>query len=357
LKNTDKSMKKQLAAAGFILLSISLPLKASAATFSKLFVFGDSLSDPGNVFNATKALGDPTKVLPPSPPYFNGRFSNGPVWAEYFGNELGLSPTPVTVLGNQPAKGGINFAFGGSTTGKNNAIAPDVPTGILTQVDLFTKPLEQLNQKADPDALYAIWGGANDYLFGNNLDPTVPIANLTSTVKSLADVGAKNIMVFNLPDLGQLPSTSIDPATSPGLSTLTGLHNSALSATLAGFQQSGLNIIPVDVDSLVKEIKANPVKFGFKDVTNSCLVGDFKAVALGTATLCNNPDDFAFFDGVHPSTRVHNLIAQAALSKVKYSATSVPEPSAGIGIVALGAIGMRTLKRKNQKLRKEVEVS
>jgi phospholipase/lecithinase/hemolysin len=347
-------MKKQFAVIGFIILSVSLPLKASAATFSKLFVFGDSLSDPGNVFNATKALGDPTRVLPPSPPYFNGRFSNGPVWAEYFGNELGLSPAPVTAfLGGQSAQDGINFAFGGSTTGKNNAIEPDVPTGILTQVDSFT---QIFNQKADPNALYAVWGGGNDYLFGNNVDPTVPIANLTSAVKSLADVGAKNIMVFNLPDLGQLPSTSIDPTTSGGLSALTGLHNSALSATLEGFQQSGLNIIPVDVDSIVKEIKANPGKFGFLDATSSCLVGDFNAIATGTATLCDNPDDFAFFDGIHPSTRVHNIIAQAALSKVKYSATSVPEPSAGIGMIALGAIGMRTLKRKNKKLRQEVGV-
>jgi phospholipase/lecithinase/hemolysin len=347
-------MKKQLAVIGFIILSISLPLKASAATFSKLFVFGDSLSDPGNVFNATKALNDPTRVFPPSPPYVNGRFSDGPVWAEYFGKELGLSPAPVTaLLGGQSAQDGINFAFGGSTTGKNNAFVSDIPTGILTQVDSFT---QISNQKADPDALYTIWGGGNDYLFGNNVDPTVPIANLTSAIKSLSDVGAKNILVFNLPDLGQLPTTSTDPKISAGLSALTGLHNSALSATVAGFQQSGLNIIPVDVNSVVKEIKANPGKFGFKDANSSCLVGDFNAIAVGTATLCNNPEDFAFFDGVHPSTRVHNIIAQAALSKVKYSATSIPEPSAGIGMVALGVIGMRTLKRKNQKLRQEVAV-
>ncbi len=348
-------MKKQLVVAGFILFSITLPLKASAATFTKLFVFGDSLSDPGNVFNATKALGDPTKVLPPSPPYFDGRFSNGLVWSEYFGNELGLTSAPVTTLGSQPPNDGVNFAFGGSTTGENNAIAPDVPTGILTQVDLFTEPLERFNQKADPNALYAIWGGANDYLFGNNQGPAVPIANLTNAIKSLADVGAKNIMVFNLPDLGQLPSTSMSPI-SAGLSTLTTLHNSGLSSTLTGFQQTGLNIIPVDVNSLVREIQANPGKYGFQDATKSCLVGDFSAIAAGTATLCSNPDDFAFFDGVHPSTRVHQLIAQAALSKINYSATSVPEPSVGIGLFALSAIGVRTLKRKNQKFRKEIMI-
>ena len=39
------------------------------APFDELIVFGDSLSDTGNVFISFGA--------PPSPPYFNGRFSNG----------------------------------------------------------------------------------------------------------------------------------------------------------------------------------------------------------------------------------------------------------------------------------------
>lgn len=61
-------MKKQLVAAGFILFSLSLPIKASAA-IDQLYVFGDSLSDTGNTYKATQG------IIPPSPPYFQGRFS------------------------------------------------------------------------------------------------------------------------------------------------------------------------------------------------------------------------------------------------------------------------------------------
>ncbi|MHC5830296.1 MAG: SGNH/GDSL hydrolase family protein, partial [Nostoc sp.] len=67
-----------------------LPTKASAASFDQLYVFGDSLSDTGNIYNATYATGKP---YPASPPYFEGRFSDGPIWVDYLGDQLGLKPT------------------------------------------------------------------------------------------------------------------------------------------------------------------------------------------------------------------------------------------------------------------------
>ncbi|MEH1891746.1 MAG: hypothetical protein V7K92_20595 [Nostoc sp.] len=58
-------MKKQAVAAGFVLFSFMLPTKASAASFAQLYVFGDSLSDTGNIYNLTD------KGYPQSPPYTN----------------------------------------------------------------------------------------------------------------------------------------------------------------------------------------------------------------------------------------------------------------------------------------------
>ncbi|MHC5725840.1 MAG: SGNH/GDSL hydrolase family protein, partial [Nostoc sp.] len=83
-------MKKQAIAAGFVLFSFMLPTKASAASFDQLYVFGDSLSDTGNIYNATG------KTYPQSPPYFDGRFSDGPIWIDYLGDQLGLKPTLLT---------------------------------------------------------------------------------------------------------------------------------------------------------------------------------------------------------------------------------------------------------------------
>ena len=82
-----------------------LPLKATAATFSQIYVFGDSLSDTGNSLKATG--------IPPSPPYFQGRSSNGPVWSEYLADDLGLTPQQQT-----------NYAFGGANSGSDNTLVP-----------------------------------------------------------------------------------------------------------------------------------------------------------------------------------------------------------------------------------------
>ncbi|HEY9665653.1 MAG TPA: autotransporter outer membrane beta-barrel domain-containing protein, partial [Coleofasciculaceae cyanobacterium] len=98
-------MKPQILATGVVLLSFLLPLKTLAATFNRMYVFGDSTSDTGNVFNASG------RVLPPFP-YFNGRFSNGWNWVDYLAQDLNLNPTPYTEFtpGVSPTQG-INFAF------------------------------------------------------------------------------------------------------------------------------------------------------------------------------------------------------------------------------------------------------
>ena len=76
-------------------------------TAGKSYVFGDSLSDTGNVFLAAGAGAPPV--------YFNGRFSNGPVWHEYLtGDTLALSPFLTGIIGD--ASNGINFAHGGART-------------------------------------------------------------------------------------------------------------------------------------------------------------------------------------------------------------------------------------------------
>lgn len=75
--------------------AIAAPLIASY----DLFVFGDSLSDIGNSYDQTFGL------LPPDPPYFEGRFSNGPLAVETLAQNLGLTLNRET-----------NFAVGGATT-------------------------------------------------------------------------------------------------------------------------------------------------------------------------------------------------------------------------------------------------
>lgn len=301
-------MKKQILALGFVVFSLMLPLKAAAQKpeIEKIYTFGDSLSDVGNVYNALlKATGT---GFPP-PPYFQGRFSNGVVWVEYLAEKLKLKPTPYTSLppGNPNAPDGINYAFGGASSGFNNAVYPQAPpSGLLTQVSVFTTSLTQAKRSADPNALFTIWVGSNDYLFDRVTDPQVPVKNISTAVTALASVGAKNIMVVNLPDLGKLPATRVNSQLSSQLTALTNAHNSNLTNSLRVLRQSlgsRVKITLVDANTLFKTVLQYPRAFGFTNTTDACLTN---------VSVCPNPNQYVFWDGVHPTTAAHKQVQKLA---------------------------------------------
>ncbi len=338
-------MKKAFATAGFVLFSLMLSPKAMASNFSQFYIFGDSLSDTGNVFNASGGLENPQSAFPPSPPYAPGRFSNGDIWVDFVGDEIGLNPTTIPQQGNIPTQG-VNFAIGGSSSGLENAFPEGAGLpGILGQVGLFTQTLQATNQQADPNALYAVWGGGNDYIFGGATNPNQTVSNLSDAIGLLTQAGAKNIAVFNLPDLGQLPFAQATN-TSPQLTQLSLAHNAALEQALNGFgTNSDVNIIPIDVNSLFTLLVANPEEFGFtQNPAIPCLVGD----TTNISSVCDNPNEFIFFDAVHPSSATHRLLADATLSAIKHE--TVPEPSTVLSILAIGVMGTGgVLKRKGKK--------
>jgi phospholipase/lecithinase/hemolysin len=322
-------MKKQAVAAGFVLFSFMLPTKASAVSFDQLYVFGDSLSDTGNIYNAT------SQTYPPSPPYYDGRFSNGPIWVDYLGDQLGLTPTLFTTIASTPPTQGINFAFGGASSGLGNAVIPNpnLP-GVLQQVEDFAGILQANHQTADPNALYTLWGGADDLLFSNAGDPTAPISNISQALNILAGVGAKNILVFNLPNLGELPGDQTSGLNTTTLSQSTSEFNLGLAETVSTLssQNPNLNIIPVDIYSLFNQASS----LGFTNVTEPCL----------SSADCD-PATFLFWDGFHPTTAAQKVIADTALADIE--AKSVPEPSVNLGILALGAFGAVGVLKRQQK--------
>ncbi|BAZ39482.1 GDSL family lipase [Calothrix sp. NIES-4101] len=312
-------MKKQLLAAGIIAFSISLPSKASAASFTQSYIFGDSLSDIGRAFDITKTL---TGTGIPPAPYFNGRFSNGPVWVEYLSSNFGSKKT--------------NYAIGGANTGNTNTLIPGNPLnlpGLAQQVEEF----KATNAKADENALYILWAGANDYLGGGQTNPGIPVDNIKNAVASLAELGAKNFLVANLPNLGQLPGTLAQgDAVSAGLNTLTGLHNSGLNSSLKTLSQDKeLKIRFLDINGLFSQVIP---RGDFTNVTEPCL----NVVAQ---TICSEPQQYLFWDNIHPTTRAHAIIASAA-------SAAIPEPSVGLGVFALATLAVtRKLKRKQTKKR------
>ena len=83
---------------------LALATTASLAqfpTYSNLYAFGDSYCDVGNIYLATHGL-------EPAAPYYQGRFSNGPIWLDHVAGFLGLPFKPAL----EP--GGTDYAFGGA---------------------------------------------------------------------------------------------------------------------------------------------------------------------------------------------------------------------------------------------------
>lgn len=326
-----------------------LPTQALAADlkFDQLYVFGDSLSDTGNIHDKTLGL------FPQSPPYYQGRFSNGPIWVEELGNKLGLTPTRYTqgFPATSPSDG-VNFAFGGATTSSDNVARFTLLTlpGLQTEIDYFKNGLATSGKSANPDALYVVWAGGNDYLLGGATNPTQPVVNLATALTSLFNLGARNFLVPNLPDLGNTPvGLSRGSEVSNGLNQLSVGHNAGLAQNVNNLSQSltGINLISVDINSLFDSAIATPSKYGFTNVTNSCLT-NFQNPVDFSYNVCDRPNEYLFWDDFHPTTAGHKLVAETAY--LALNSKSVPEPAAGFAILAFGALSaVSVLKHKPNK--------
>ena len=299
-------------------------------TFSKVYAFGDSLTDTGNYLNkftsAIRSFEEITGLDIPetNSPNLEGRSANGPIWAEILAADLGFNLTPSTELsGNSPEVSplfngatttqSVNFAFGAARTQNFEFLGFDLIPDLPTQVEWFVDDHQQVEQLADPDALYTIWIGGNDYLRGMDAEPDQVIDDLEESINSLYNLGARNFLIPNIPDLGtiplvQEPSLFVDlfVASPSQLTNLTEEHNAELETTLDNLSNSlnDINIIPLDVYSLYNDILTSPEEFGLTNTSEPCLD------SLGS---CSNPDEYLFWDEFHPTTAVHEIIAESAL--------------------------------------------
>lgn len=280
-------------------LFLSAPL--FAASYSQLVVIGDSLSDTGNLYDLTASLppflGIP--ATPPSPPYSNGRFSNGPVYTDYLNQKLGLSPTPEL----SPSRaGGTNHAYGNAlVSGTASGIIPSLPAQSATL-------LASAGGSLDPNALYVVWGGNND-LFGlldqslssSMAQPLIEgVADLLlGTIASLVSSGAQHLLVPNIPDLGMTPREAGNAASATQYSQW---FNSRLG--------DGLASIPADIvlfDTFATLREAPTV---FANATGMCI-------------LLSSCDGYLFFDDVHPTTAAQQILADRMYAQL----TAVPLPA------------------------------
>jgi phospholipase/lecithinase/hemolysin len=255
----------------------------------RLIVFGDSLSDSGN---------NPA----PSPPYFEGRWSNGFTWADDLAPRFGIG----TSLVPSSVPGGTNYARAGArVTGTD---------GIVDQIAAY---LQDVNLKADRHATYLVFIGGNDIREALTGALTIPgfnpvalidrrLATLGLVLSGLSARGARDIVVLGLPDLSHLPG--LPPQAIPLASALSQRFNAGLAQIVSLVDREEHDSTLVMVGSLFDAILADAAnggrRFGITNTTGTCLT-----IVGGVPIQCANPDAFLFWDAIHPTAHVHELLA------------------------------------------------
>jgi outer membrane lipase/esterase len=262
----------------------SVIAQAAVPTYSNLYVFGDSYCDVGNLFAASGGT-------EPPPPYYNGRFSNGPIWVDHVAGFLGVPMKPALL-------GGTNYAFGGAWVTAPQTIEGATIPSVPQQVGLY---LSQHGGKADPKALYVLEGGGNDILgttsgSADALGYKIALG-IAESEALLRRAGARHFLIPNLFNVGILPAAAGNVQFATNASAAANKWTDILLA----FEEEieGIRIIRMDVFDLFKAVETDPTHFGFNDVTNPCL----------TTTICADPDHTLFWDTHHPTVFGHAFFA------------------------------------------------
>jgi phospholipase/lecithinase/hemolysin len=292
-------MKRVLICLLTVALAMNSSTPASAqAPFSEIVVFGDSALDPGNVFLATGGMYA-------GPPYFEGHFSNGPVWVEVLAEQLGL-PVPAPFL-----LGGTNVAVGGAETGPGlSAVgAPNVQL----QIELF---LDARGGLAG-DELIVIPAGSNDVGEAPS-SPRQIARNISDSIAFLAAAGGRTFMVQNLGPLGQSPLLRGTPE-EVRFDTIAAQVNELLDRELDELEERlGIRILRLDVASLFGEMLQHPHDFGLTNVTDPACPGCGTGQPTQDAadTMVPNPDEYLWWDFSHFSRVTHATIGRLAAEVV-----------------------------------------
>lgn len=333
-------MKSLLTA--FVLLLASFSTFAYNPQFDTIVTFGDSLSDNGNLYRYFM------HYLPASPPYFDGRFSEGPVWIEYLYNQY--FPSSYTI-------GMQDYAVGGA--GAILSYKENLPFTLAVEIaDYF-----HWNTYGHKDTtLYSIWIGSNNYVNEpSNVDSltTEVVDAIGLSLEKLIAGGGDKFLLINLPDLARLPIAKDSPNQSL-LTRLTLEHNQKLTNKISELRNKYPSVLFIEFDAyqFFNQSIMSSTDFGIDNVTDACYLGSYSGWLLAATPndaklhtqllsttpaltaeqwemIKNNPQlheaavsayvqsqlpegmrsamscqNYLFWDRVHPTTKVHELIAQ-----------------------------------------------
>ncbi|KAF1053643.1 MAG: Esterase EstA [Stenotrophomonas maltophilia] len=321
------------------LMAMAATVSAAPSPYSTMVIFGDSLSDSGQ-FTDTDGTGYRRFTNRVGPTYQEGE-AYGPVAPMILGGKLGISAAdlaPSTSITNA-AEGiadGNDWAVGGyrtdqiydSITAVGGSVVDDGSGGTRTRDGYL------VSNTVDPNALYYITGGGNDFLQLRIVNEATARASadvLVDSVQALHDAGARYIMVWLLPDLGLTPATNGTVLQSLG-TELSGYFNDELVSALAA---SNANVIPLNIPAMLKEVLANPGIYGLatdQNLVSTCF-SDCSNVnsVYGVGGTSPDPTKLLFNDSVHPTIAGQTLIADYAYSilAAPWEVTMLPQMADG----------------------------
>lgn len=290
---------------GILLLSVLISCHQVWA-YSELIIFGDSLSDTGNLATLTPI------DLPW--PYYENRISNGPLAVDVLAAERGLSAEASLHLVSE--SGGGNFSVDGANAGGGN------PEDLSAQLQAH---LDRQGDQVLESALYVVIIGGNDLRDARNKDSAAEaeaivdnaVDAIQQTLSTLLQKWAAKILVVNAPDIGRIPETlekaQQDPSIVERSTQLSRRFNGALGSAVASLQlQYGAALVEFDLFSYFNQLLDSAEIHGFINTDEGCFNPDEYSFHPDCFSLSGIMfDRFVFFDSIHPTAKTHRLIGEA----------------------------------------------
>jgi phospholipase/lecithinase/hemolysin len=331
-------------------------IAVAGPSFDNVFVFGDSLSDTGNLAEIQAFLQNrsgPTANFP-NPPFFHDSITNGPVAVELLAEHFGTRADPslfatgfadVKQLGLTP---GTNFAVAGATS-TNRGQGIDLPQ----QIGAFTA---HVGGQADPKSLYVVFIGGNDVRTaakaGSTAFVTSGVAAEIAGVQALINDGAKHLLVVNVGNVGGIPEfAEQDPTHAAAATADSLLYDLLLAQGVTGLlgANPGAAITLFDFYAFSAAVAAHASDLGITNTTDPCLNSNFAPNAN-----CFDPvtqhilfDKFLFWDNIHPTAEVQAAWSEGLIAAAESNA--VPGPNTVV-LLIIGLAGMAAGNWRRRKV-------